>query len=92
MTASDVPRVRVRPRLAGRAAAWPDSVFTPRLTIAEVAPIARIPRAAARLPAGPVSGERRRRSQARACDLVGRVGEPAHGRSSAGAGTLATAA
>src|SRR6266699_1030757 len=33
----------------------PESVLTPRLTSAEVTPMARTPRPAARLPAGPVS-------------------------------------
>ena len=68
----------------------PDSVLTPRFTRADVKAIARTPRLAERLPAGPVSASAQAmpsQSRDRSADLDSRR----MAWSSAGAGTLATA-
>src|SRR5215469_8527172 len=69
----------------------PDSDLMPRFTRADVTPMARTPRVAERRPAGPVSASAAAmpiHSRDRSADLDSRR----MARSSAGAGTLATAA
>src|SRR5258708_24049761 len=69
----------------------PESDLTPRFTIADVTPMATTPRVAERRPAGPVNASAASipaQSRDRSADLESRR----MARSSAGAGTLATAA
>src|SRR6266699_6428442 len=77
------------PARSGRRLA--DSDFTPRLTAADVTAMARMPRPAARLPAGPVRA-RPAAMPSQSFELLAELDSRRMARSMAGAGTLAMAA